>query len=370
MKLLNDINQIRGWERVLERSINKILIVLAVCAIPAALASVSRVTISGFQPSMVLHIAVSASLVFFALRRRHFSIKLKLNYLLLLSLLISTFGVYNWGLMGNGFIWSVLGIIFITLYYGSKFGAISAVLFCLYCTIIGVLYITGKLQLAVEPGSYVTSIAGWATAIIGALLPLSLTVLVVGTLYNSARSMLQKLEKQQIEITILAEQDSLTGLYNTRVFQQLIEQAMERSKRHDSWVYLINIDLNSFKQVNDNYGHHAGDQILKHVANQLLSITRGGDTLCRVGGDEFLILLEHPKRYSSLEIIHLIKRLKQAVSFPYEYDGTTLKVSCSAGYAEYNALHTPYLVTKDDILKEADRKMFEDKKSARTQQAS
>lgn len=370
MKLLKDIYQINGWKQVLTRSIDKILLILAVCSVPAALASLSRATLAGFQPSMALHITISLSLIYFAIRYRQYSLTFKLHYLLVLSLLISTFGIYNWGLVGNGILWSILGIIFITLYYGIRLGILSAILFCIYTSLVGYLYISGNLQPVVEPNLYATSVTGWITAVLGALLPLALTVLVIGTLYDTARDMLQKLEKQRVEITVLAEQDSLTGLYNTRVFQQLIEQAIERCKRHDSWLYLVNIDLDSFKKVNDNYGHHAGDTILKYVAKQLMKVTRVEDTLCRVGGDEFLLLIEQPRRYTSQELELLIERLKQVIAEPCQYDDITLEISGSVGYAAYNAHHTPKLTSKDDILKEADRNMFKDKNESRARQSS
>lgn len=370
MKLINDISQYQGWEEVLAASIDKIIVILAICSVPAAIASTSRVTISGFQPSMALHIAICLSLIIAALKRRHLSVKFKLNYLLLLSVAVSVFGIYNWGLIGNGFLWSLLVIVFSTLYYGIKAGFIASIAFCLYCSVIGFLYISGFLDMPIDPESYFTSLSGWATAVIGALFPLCLTVLVVGTLYDTAKSMLLKLEKQRVEITVLAERDSLTGLYNARVFHELIAHAMERSKRHDSWVYLVNIDLDNFKSVNDSYGHHAGDCVLKYISDQLLAATRSEDTLCRVGGDEFLILIEHPKRHSEEQLQQLITRLKEAIEIPYLYEGQTLEIRGSIGIAEYNAESTPDLISKDDILKRGDRNMFKDKRKNRAQQAS
>ncbi|GAA4361930.1 hypothetical protein GCM10023151_15720 [Kangiella marina] len=212
--------------------------------------------------------------------------------------------------------------------------------------------------------------SGWLTGVIGALLPLSITVVVIGTLYEAARDSLKTLEKQKVDITILAERDDLTGIYNSRVFHNMLDQAIERSKRHGSWVYLVNIDLDNFKDINDSYGHHAGDAILRYMAKQLLNVTRGEDTLCRVGGDEFLMLIDSPEKHSKEELNVVVERLKAAIEIPYIYEKTKLSIRGSIGYAEYNAKATPSIKNKDDLLKQADREMFKDKERTRAQQTS
>ena len=370
MKLLNDISQFSEWEKILVGSIDKIIIILAICSVPATIASYSRIPISGFQISMALHLFIAISLVTSAYIRHKLSVKFKLNMVLVLTVLISLAGVYNWGLLGNGILWSILSIIFITLYYGIKFGIFSIGLFFVYVSIIGYLYTQGIITPQADPSVYAVSVSGWLTGIIGSLLPLSISVLIIGTLYQAARDSLIRLERQRIEITILAERDDLTGIYNARVFRKLLEQAIERSKRHNTWVYLINSDLDNFKSINDNYGHHAGDATLQYIAKQLLNVTRGEDTLCRVGGDEFLMLIDSPQRHSPQELEVVIKRIKAAIEIPYIYEKTKLKVRGSIGYAEYNATSTPELKNKDDILKLADSQMFKDKELSRAQQTS
>ncbi|WP_345292656.1 GGDEF domain-containing protein [Kangiella marina] len=319
---------------------------------------------------MALHLLVTVSLIALTLLRHRFPIKFKLNYVLLLTSLISVVGVYNWGLLGNGILWSILAIIFVTLYYGIKLGIIASLCFFCYVSFIAFLYIQGIIVPQADPAVYVVSLSGWLTGVIGALLPLSITVVVIGTLYEAARDSLKTLEKQKVDITILAERDDLTGIYNSRVFHNMLDQAIERSKRHGSWVYLVNIDLDNFKDINDSYGHHAGDAILRYMAKQLLNVTRGEDTLCRVGGDEFLMLIDSPEKHSKEELNVVVERLKAAIEIPYIYEKTKLSIRGSIGYAEYNAKATPSIKNKDDLLKQADREMFKDKERTRAQQTS
>jgi len=361
MKVLKDIKGYSGWESVLEVAIDKIYILLSVCALPALAASLSRIPLGGFQFSMLTHIFLAVSLAVIAIYRTKCKMTFKLYFLALMSGVIAIVGLYNWGLLGNGFLWSMMLVIFVTLCFGIKKGLWWALILAIYSAIIGANYIYGNLTTTFSADMYISSASGWATALFGAILPLVVTIIIVGTLYESAKNMLYKIDKQRIKITTLAERDPLTGLYNARVFHQLIAQAIERSKRHHSWIYLINLDLNGFKLINDTYGHHAGDELLKLVTKQLLEATRTVDTLCRVGGDEFLILIEYPERHPKSEIDELMKRIQKTVKEPLDYDGEKLTVSTSIGYVEFNAEETPELSDIDELLKRADQEMYNNK---------
>ena len=370
MQIIKDISTSKRWENILTASIDKIIIFLTICAVPATIASISRIPMSGLMVSMFLHAIISVALIATTIYRKRLSINFKMNFILIVTSLVAIAGVYNWGLLGNGMLWSILSIIFITLFYGIKVGIYASIIFAIYVSIIGYLYINGILETSVDPVSYLSSVSGWLTAILGSLIPLTSSVLIIGSLYLAAKQALLQLDRQRVEITILAEQDELTGIYNSRVFHSLLEQSIERAKRHNGWVYLVNIDLDNFKSINDNYGHHAGDEVLKFTAKQLLEVTRDEDTICRIGGDEFLMLIESPTKYSNQQLDIIINRIKSAINIPYIYEGTTIEISGSIGYAEYNAEETPNLKDKEDILKLADREMYKDKQRLRAQQMS
>lgn len=370
MQIIKDISESKRWEDILTNSIDKILIFLTICAVPATIASIARISMAGLRFSMILHILITLGLITSTLYRHKLTTEFKMNFILVITSLVAIAGVYNWGLLGNGMLWSILSIIFITLFYGIKIGVYASLVFFVYVSVIGFLYIEGVLEPSVEPMAYITSVSGWLTAVLGSLVPLTSSVLIIGTLYIAAKQALTQLNQQRVEITILAEQDVLTGIYNSRVFHSLLEKSIERSKRHGGWVYLINIDLDKFKNINDNYGHHAGDEVLKFTAKQLIEVTRDEDTICRVGGDEFLILIESPTRYSKEKLNLIVDRIKEAINMPFKYDDTTIKISGSIGYAEYNSKATPHLKGKEDILKLADREMYKDKQNLRAQQTS
>lgn len=131
----------------------------------------------------------------------------------------------------------------------------------------------------------------------------------------------------------LALHDELTGLPNRRAFEDHLTAALERCRRSESTLALFMLDLDGFKQINDNFGHQAGDQILRHVASSLRERVHGFDSLARLGGDEFTLVSCNPGITQSVE--QLSEAIRSAIERPLLYDGHSLKVSASIGIALY-----------------------------------
>ena len=144
-----------------------------------------------------------------------------------------------------------------------------------------------------------------------------------------------ELERCQTEsrFAYLATHDALTGLANRTLFMDRLRHAMARAHRCDTRLALLFLDLDKFKQVNDSYGHGAGDQLLKMVAERMCSNVREDDTVARWSGDEFVVILESLTAYqgaaTAVEVIH--DKLVQ----PYIVNGETLNIDVSIGTAIY-----------------------------------
>jgi len=180
-----------------------------------------------------------------------------------------------------------------------------------------------------------------------------LTELMVGHSAESLKRLwLQKSLRQQAEL------DSLTGVYNRRYFNPLIEREVERSRRFGYPLTLAMIDIDRFKEINDRYGHQVGDMVLKGIADVIASQVRKVDTLVRYGGDEFLIVLPES---SDKGIDAFIKRLREAVSEWYkETRLADFEIGISIGISKYDpALNEPV----DKIIHYADMDMYRDKKN-------
>jgi diguanylate cyclase (GGDEF)-like protein/PAS domain S-box-containing protein len=138
-------------------------------------------------------------------------------------------------------------------------------------------------------------------------------------------------ERKQNEQTIrhLAFHDALTGLPNRRLFNDRLHQAVVSRQRRNGGFALMLLDLDRFKTVNDSLGHDTGDALLKAVGERLLSCTRAGDTLARMGGDEFALLvldIDHPE-----DVAHLARKLTSVLEEPFQLYGHEIFATTSIG---------------------------------------
>ena len=157
---------------------------------------------------------------------------------------------------------------------------------------------------------------------------------------------------QQHELENLANTDALTGLFNKRYFEKMMEIRDEKKKPYA----LFYMDLDLFKPVNDTYGHEMGDKVLKEVAKRLLKCIRSNDYAFRIGGDEFMLILNGNLDAQLCE--KRIECIKKLIVEPYEFDGHTIKIGISCG----SAVYPDDADCAADIQKIADKRMYEDKK--------
>jgi diguanylate cyclase (GGDEF)-like protein/putative nucleotidyltransferase with HDIG domain len=158
--------------------------------------------------------------------------------------------------------------------------------------------------------------------------------------------------------------DSLTGLPNSRYMYSFFDQERSRAERHGYPLVLMMMDLDGFKKINDTYGHHVGDEILRRVAQTARAVVRSGDILIRYAGDEFVAILH---RATPEVVIDLKSRLQAAIDHcAYEMrPGRVARVGISIGYVTYGQDGTAI----DELMEIADQRMYQDK-ATRKQGAS
>lgn len=127
--------------------------------------------------------------------------------------------------------------------------------------------------------------------------------------------------------------DGLTNLPNRAGFKDNLNHAISRSERSGKTIALAYIDLDHFKPVNDNYGHHVGDIVLANVATRLGAAIRGCDSLARIGGDEFVAIIEGI--HSTDDVIPIVERMVNALRTPFLVNRHKIEISCSMGIAIY-----------------------------------
>jgi len=142
-----------------------------------------------------------------------------------------------------------------------------------------------------------------------------------------------ELERAQARAQHLADHDALTGLPNRRLLEDRLTQALALSYRNRKNTAVMFVDLDRFKNVNDSLGHSVGDSVLREVAGRLVRQLRVGDTICRIGGDEFVVVLPEAKRSS--DVAHVAQKVIEQLSQPVTVEERELVVTCSIGIAIY-----------------------------------
>lgn len=144
---------------------------------------------------------------------------------------------------------------------------------------------------------------------------------------------LEDLQNNQQELEHMAQHDMLTGLPNRRLFVSRLDKAMAHARRYGGEASVLFIDLDDFKNVNDRCGHDTGDIVLKVIAQRLLTMMREGDTIARIGGDEFVALLGASTSHDQL--VAVAEKLLAGIREPIDINGVELKVGASIGISRY-----------------------------------
>ena len=168
------------------------------------------------------------------------------------------------------------------------------------------------------------------------------------TIAKSANKMLQKKLELDYELEHLAYHDALTNLPNRVLLQDRIEQAKQNADRYNKIFAICFIDLDNFKDINDNFGHDYGDDVLFKFAQKLQKNIRKVDTVARVGGDEFILLLEHLDGNDEVEMI--LKKIQEKLEKPLVSKSKEFNISASIGISIYpnDGDNIKSLITKAD----------------------
>ncbi len=167
---------------------------------------------------------------------------------------------------------------------------------------------------------------------------------------------LRAMAAAQAALEQLAGRDALTGLPNRRGFDERLAQALAKAGRSGSRTALAFVDLDNFKQFNDRCGHPAGDRLLQVVAQALRRSARAGDTVCRIGGDEFTVIMEGTDRAEAGRLVARIDKALGALSLP---GGRALGLSASVGLA----VHPDEAADAEALVRDSDRAMYAVKRS-------
>ena len=181
-----------------------------------------------------------------------------------------------------------------------------------------------------------------------------LALTMVGTLSD-----IHQRRQTEEQMRYLALHDPLTDLANRAHFDERFRFALANARRYQERLGLILLDLDRFKPINDQFGHAVGDQLLQTVARRIKAAVRETDTVGRIGGDEFVVLLTGPMSNETAQLV--VEKIFNQVSLPMELSGARLEVTCSLGLAMYPQDGQDEL----SLAKSADDAMYRNKREGR-----
>ena len=189
------------------------------------------------------------------------------------------------------------------------------------------------------------------------LLMLAMTAAAVARIVQA----LHTAERSEARLVYQAHHDSLTGLPNRRMMEEHLSAMLQTKRADQTQVALLYLDLDRFKLINDTLGHSQGDKLLVEVADRLRAHVRPSDLVTRIGGDEFMILLDHVVSVS--QAVDLANRLRASLTTPFVVNGMTFYLSASIGLAFASGDH-PY-ATAEALVRDADTAMYQAKDAGR-----
>ncbi len=161
------------------------------------------------------------------------------------------------------------------------------------------------------------------------------------------------------EFRYMAQHDKLTGLPNRRLFDELSAHVLAKVRRDKTQCGILFIDIDEFKEANDSFGHQAGDQLLKMIANRFTERLRKADVIARYGGDEFVVIITEKNLVDSIQLI--AKDIVTLISNPYKVGDDTITVGASIGISIY----PDHGSTIDGLIEKADAAMYMAKKNGK-----
>jgi diguanylate cyclase (GGDEF)-like protein len=337
--------------------VDRVIAAIAVFAAIFVPASLMRSLNIGWQNLYYAHAVLGIAAVGLYLGRRRLRGGSKVLAVMAVFWLTGITALLALGLAGSGMWWLVIGSLLASVLYSIRAGIGMMIVAVLVMSAVGAAFCTGLLPTPINSTNYLRSPTAWATAIIGASVMPLLVFQAIATLNASTLELLAQAARQRERIRELATHDALTGVPGLMLAIDRLEQALRAMKRSGAKVGLLFLDLDGFKQINDTLGHAAGNVVLQVVAQRMQTRLRAGDTVARIGGDEFLVLLTGPT--CEEDVLCVARKMLEAVNEPIPYQGTSIDPHGSFGAA---FVESPGLLA-EDVIRAADAAMYEAKRA-------
>ncbi|MCO7223313.1 GGDEF domain-containing protein [Pleionea sp. CnH1-48] len=331
-------------------------LVLGMIGVPI---SISRALHTGWLQAYTFHLLGLSFIAVVYWLRGQLSAQVKSLLLVFLTSGVSVVGLTNYGILGNGLSWAVFSLTISLFFLNRRMSVIISLVLTLVFLISMYRFVAQGVDIAGGSSQYFSSYSSWINSYFGTAL---IGVLIIGVVLNQRRqtaALLVEIEDQKKQIEHQANHDPLTGLPTLKLASDRLEMALSAARRGGHKTALLYLDLDEFKSINDNFGHDAGDKVLQITASRILSSVRDSDTACRIGGDEFIVIVSKVDEVE--HVIALCTRLIIEVSKPIRFNEQELAVGISIG----GSLFPDHAKESTALKKMADQYMYEAKRSGK-----
>lgn len=313
----------------------------------------------GWHYQLRLHAALIVVALLMVLAMKRLPLFVKSAVLVSVFLLLGLVGVFTMGMVGAGYWWCLQGAVLVATFFSIRAGIVVAVLCAALLSVVGVGFVEGWLAVPFDMNAHLRSASAWAAfLIVMVFAPLAL-LLALGGYQTTIETLVAQINVQRLQLQQQVDHDALTGLPSSRLVDDRLDMAVRQARRSGRKVAALFVDLDGFKAINDRCGHAAGDHVLQQVAQRLRAAVRDEDTVARIGGDEFLLVVG--ALADGDDAARLAAKLVAAVGQAFEWAGEALQVGASVGIA----LFPDHADNAQALRRRADAAMYGVKKSGK-----
>lgn len=318
-----------------------------------------RVAEVGWHRQLKLHALLIVVTLLMVVLRRRLPFRLKTAVLLASFLLLGLFGIFTLGMMGTGYWWCLQAAVLAATLVSMRAGAGLAVVCALVLLAAGLGFVGGALVLPFDLNQHARSASAWSAFLVVVLFAPMALLLALGSYQATVAQLVEQVNRHRLQLARQVGHDTLTGLPLLPLATDRLEMAMKHAQRSGQRVALLFVDLDGFKALNDRHGHAAGDHVLQQVAARLRNAVRDEDTVARVGGDEFMLVIGNLG--DAQPAARLAGKLNADLALPIDWLGQRLQVGASIGIA----LFPDHERDAHELRRQADAAMYRVKKAGR-----
>ncbi len=332
------------------------MLVMAAVGIPVSMA---RAWHTGWQGVYTVHLGLGAVVVLIYANRRRISQRWLSALLIGLFWCVGFPGVMSFGVAATGFYWLALSCLVTNVLFSARAALAVTAGVGLSLTAIGWGFVSGHIPSTLNLDTYQRLPSAWAMVIIVTGIFLFVVHSAFKSKDDAVLRLLEEIEAQRKVIEHSATHDTLTQLPTLRLAEDRTSLAILQARRRGTRMGVLFVDLDGFKAVNDTHGHDAGDAVLRQAASRMTTRLRASDTVARIGGDEFLILL--PDLQASAHAGVVAASLIESLSAPCIAGGHQVSIGASIGIAIY----PDHGLTSAELRRNADSAMYEAKRQGK-----